>query len=225
MNFTREPLIETIITPREGYQLQLRSSKGQAQEEFIVEAVEVISFGKATFFRSLEKPKCFLVPVSDYELIEVREARQVLKTSATERGYKIGGGRETLLKTAKDEISEPEPTATASAEPRTDKRRERRRSRKKHTKGEGDQVEREEENAEAPSTPEVKTKKAEKPTLIPPPTTLISESITRYKALQAAAETENEDKVKSVLIPPPPFPVRLETEDLGSDEEQPELPF
>lgn len=94
MDFTREPIIETIITPKEGCKLVVRSSKNTGQEEYFVDAVEVISFGQSSFFRSLERPKPFLVPVSDYELLEVREARMVLKSVGIDRSIKIGGGRE-----------------------------------------------------------------------------------------------------------------------------------
>ena len=135
MNFTREPLVETVITPKEGYKLVVRSSKGGEQDDFFVDAVEVISFGNACFFRSLEKPKCFLVPVSDYEILEVRESRMVLKTSGTERGIKIGGGRETSLKLPKEETPIQEIEATAIVEQRAEKRRERRRSRKRRKGG------------------------------------------------------------------------------------------
>lgn len=94
MNFTREPIIETVITPREGHKLVVRSSKGNGQEDYYVDAVEVVSFGHSFFFRSLEKPKSFLVPVSDYEILELRETRMVLKNVPAERSIKIGGGRE-----------------------------------------------------------------------------------------------------------------------------------
>ena len=94
MDFTREPIIETIITAREGYRLVIRSSKNIGQEEHFVDAVEVVSFGSAFFFRSLERPKPFLVPVVDYEILEVREPRMVLKTPVHEGSVKIGGGRE-----------------------------------------------------------------------------------------------------------------------------------
>jgi len=96
VDFTREPIIETIITPKEGCKLVVRSSKNTGQEEYFVDAVEVVSFGQASFFRSLERPKPFLVPVSDYELLEVREARMVLKSVGTDRSIKIGGGRESV---------------------------------------------------------------------------------------------------------------------------------
>ena len=65
MNFTREPIIETIISPKEGYKLLVRSSKGESrQKNIIVDAVEVVSFGRAFFFRSLERPKAFFVPAA-----------------------------------------------------------------------------------------------------------------------------------------------------------------
>jgi hypothetical protein len=89
VDFTREPIIETIITPREGHRLVIRSSKSMGQEEHFVEAVEVVSFGNAFFFRSTERPKPFLVPVADYEILEVREQRLVLKAQSPESSVKI----------------------------------------------------------------------------------------------------------------------------------------
>lgn len=94
MDFTREPIIETVITPRDGYKIVVRSSKSIGQEEYFVESVEVVSFGEASFFRSMERPKAFLVPVSDYEVLEVREARIVLKNVGLDRSIKIAGGKE-----------------------------------------------------------------------------------------------------------------------------------
>lgn len=94
MDFTREPIIETVITPRDGYKIVVRSSKTVGQEEYFVDSVEVVSFGGASFFRSMERPKAFLVPVSDYEVLEVREARIVLKNVGLDRSIKIAGGKE-----------------------------------------------------------------------------------------------------------------------------------
>jgi hypothetical protein len=94
VNFTREPIIETVITPREGCKLVVRSSKGASQEDYFVDAVEVVSFGHSFFFRSQERPKSFLVPVSDYEILETKETRMVLKNVSSDRSIKIGGGRE-----------------------------------------------------------------------------------------------------------------------------------
>ena len=97
MNFTREPIIETVITPREGCKLVVRNSKGVG-EEYFVDAIEVVSFGRSFFFRSLERPKSFLVPVSDYEVLELKEIRMALKNASAERSIKIGGGRETPVR-------------------------------------------------------------------------------------------------------------------------------
>lgn len=102
MDFTREPIIETVITPKEGCTLVVRSSKGSGQEEHFVDAIEVVVFGNAIFFRSLERPKAFLVPASDYEVLEVRETRLVLKNVGLDRSIKIAGGREAPLRSGRE---------------------------------------------------------------------------------------------------------------------------
>lgn len=145
VDFTREPIIETIITPKEGCKLVVRSSKNAGQEEYFVDAVEVVSFGQASFFRSLERPKPFLVPIADYEILEVREARMVLKSVGIDRSIKIGGGREAVSRMVKGEKepveaatkSESSTGAEASAEAKTEgrpgleKKRDRRRQYRK----------------------------------------------------------------------------------------------
>lgn len=143
MDFTREPIIETIVTPREGFKLALRSSKGIGQEEYFVEAVEIVSFGTALFFRSLERPKCFMVPVTDYEILEVREARMVLKNVGVDSTIKIAGGRdgaegrreqrprqparEAVERPAEVEENASLAKAAPTGEARPEKKRERRR--------------------------------------------------------------------------------------------------
>lgn len=102
MDFTREPIIETVITPKEGCTLVVRSSKSSGQEEHFVDAIEVVVFGNAIFFRSLERPKAFLVPASDYEVLEVRETRLVLKNVGLDRSIKIAGGREAPLRSGRE---------------------------------------------------------------------------------------------------------------------------
>lgn len=139
MDFTREPVIETVITPKEGSKLVIRSSKGNGQEEYFVDAVEVVTFGNSIFFRSLERPKPFLVPASDYEVLEVREARIVLKNVGLERSIKIGGGREAAPRAQKEpqeeklEIAQEVPAdATAGkVDARNDRKRDRRRGQRK----------------------------------------------------------------------------------------------
>lgn len=171
MDFTREPIIETVITPRDGYKIVVRSSKTSGQEEHFVDAVEVISFGGTTFFRSLERPKAFLVPASDYEVLEVREARVVLKNVGLDRSIKIAGGRETPMRSSredkredkreerssdrKDESSEsatgPQEIAT-SAESKSEgrgQRRDRRRGRGRR-RGDSDESQRESQGQVSP---------------------------------------------------------------------------
>lgn len=200
MDFTREPIIETVITPRDGCKLVVRSSKSSGQEEYFVDAVEVVAFGNAQFFRSIEKPKAFLVPVSDYEVLEVREARMVLKNVGVERTIKIGGGRESAPKAPRehihDKIEHPEPSVSevaapgeAKAEARVDKKRDNKRRHTRRRRGrEGEVEETAGEIQPVTASTEVISSEA-KPipvvpfvsSLLPPPPTLISESIARYR--------------------------------------------
>lgn len=101
MYFTREPVIETVITAREGYKLSIRNSKHIAQDPFVVEALEVISLGTTCFFRNCDHSKPFIVPAADYEVMEVRDAKINLKAVGLDRGIKIAGGREAVIKLPK----------------------------------------------------------------------------------------------------------------------------
>jgi hypothetical protein len=222
VNFTREPIIETIITPKEGYKLSVRSSKSEPGEEYLVDALEVVSFGQSLFFRSLEKPKSFLVPVSDYEVVEVKETRAVLK-NAQFGTVKIGGGREATLRRESDEeeAAVPDEVQEENTEQPQEaggrfggRKRDRRRHGGRRRPEDRPQLEmppRQEpvEGAalEQPSTP------PPMPTLIPPPSTLISDTIGRYKEQQAAEkppQTPGEEttlnrvalETKTILSPP-----------------------
>jgi hypothetical protein len=203
VHFTREPIIETIITPREGYKLLIKGSKSGSTEEYQVDAVEVISFGHCFFFRSMEKPRSFLLPITDYEIVEVKEVRMTLKHLVPERTIKIGGGKES--RSASDIPAEPalmEPPAPTPAqieakaieeenapqtEIRSERRRERRRLNKRRRLEERIKEEnREEEKEEAPGSPS-----ESKPlfgSLLPPPPLLISETMSRYKEKSEVSE-------------------------------------
>lgn len=206
MNFTREPIIETVITPREGCKLAVRSSKGNDQEDYYVDAVEVVSFGHSFFFRSQERPKSFLVPVSDYEIIELKETRMVLKNVATERSIKIGGGRETPPRPQqqqREELREEEPQQQQrpSMDRKRDKRRRGRRGRDRD-RHEMPQEQREAPPHDEPShephhnemAPSYAEGEEKAPAIIsklfPPPPTLIKETLSRYKP---AEPTEGSD--------------------------------
>ncbi|MBS0647933.1 MAG: hypothetical protein JSS10_01760 [Verrucomicrobia bacterium] len=225
MNFTREPVIETVIVPREGCRLVLRSSKNDSQEEFTVDAVEIVSFGHALFYRCLEKPRPFLVPVSDYEVVEAKESRVVLKNAPVERTIKIGGGREGSLRKEEEEEDQVLPIALeeevadespTQPQPSHDKKRDRgRRNRRRRALEERDEMRHrvEEQTAAAPSeSRESKEHREPKPAapkepqpfthLIPPPTTLISHNIQKYKDQQSGqppqeSEPKREEEPKS----------------------------
>lgn len=217
VDFTREPIIETIITPKDGCKLVIRSSKSTGQEEYFVDALEVVSFGHSLFYRSIERPKAFLVPAADYEVLEVRETRMILKNVGVERTIKIGGGRESA-KTAREASEklepatiQPEPVAAPTenlapvlegkGEVRLDKKRDKRRQyRRRRGREEGaEEGAQEGEDArekedllkvESPLEPVNGKGEKEEPApgintfispLLPPPPTLISESIARYR--------------------------------------------
>ena len=175
MDFTREPLVETIITPKEGFKLVLRASSGNSDEEYSVGAVEVVSFGKCYFFRSLEKPKAFLLPMTEYEVVEARETRTVLKKPQIDKSIKIGGGKNGTPKAEKrsDEAQGDEP-----------KKKEKKRTRKRRPSKAEKEVaapSTEGERGTPPSVPEGGETPAPRRTLLPPPTSLISDQIDRYK--------------------------------------------
>ncbi|MCB1118562.1 MAG: hypothetical protein KDK65_01235 [Chlamydiia bacterium] len=203
MDFTREPIIETIISPREGCKLVVRSSKSVGQEEFFVDAVEVVSFGSSFFFRSLEKPKPFLVPASDYEVLEVREARIMLKQASAEKSVKQPPAKEPSLE-AKQEPKE-------QVDRKRDKRRSSRRGKTKTEKPKQDAEPTEEKGEELPAEyTEEKPKKASLTaatnflsSLLTPPTQLISDKMS--KAPQPSAEAEQEEvHFQRIQDPEPP---------------------
>lgn len=88
MDFTREPIIETIIAPRDGCRLVIRNTKGGNNEEYLVDSVEVVCFGNSYFFRSSERCKCFLLPVTDYEIIESKDSMPSLKIPSSDKSIK-----------------------------------------------------------------------------------------------------------------------------------------
>lgn len=207
MNFTREPIIETIISPKEGYKLLVRNSKGENFEEHYVDAIEVVSFGRAFFFRSMERPKAFLVPVGDYEVLEVKEARVALKNVSHEKSIKIGGGREAAIRPAQKEQA-PAPTEGEAPLPgaeetvletaidsRMDRKRDRRRHRRRRGHEERTVEQKPQESRHKEENKDEGSEEEEKApplfsTLIPPPPTLISETLSRYREKEAEAKEQ-----------------------------------
>ncbi len=194
----------------------VRSSKGNGQEDYYVDAVEVVSFGHSFFFRSLEKPKSFLVPASDYEILELRETRMVLKNVSAERAIKIGGGRDAPPRPREpaprevspeedretQEASSSEEPSVASADSKGgDRKRDRRR---RGRRGGQNRVATPVPHAGADNTPGAPiegveqmegSSSVEEPKapsfiskLFPPPPTLIKETLGRYKMNEPVEE-------------------------------------
>ncbi|MEM8727453.1 MAG: hypothetical protein AAGE99_01885 [Chlamydiota bacterium] len=170
MDFTRQPLVETVITPKEGFKLIIRAINSTTQEEYAVGAIEVVSFGNCYFFRSLEKPKVFLLPMTGYEVVESRETQAVLKKPQIEKSIKISGSKKTIGK--KDESKEEKEEAP--------KKHEKKRLRKKRS-SKDEKVEAS-GNEERVLNEKIKEEVLQqRRVLLPPPTSLISDQIDRYK--------------------------------------------
>lgn len=204
MHFTREPIVETIITPREGHKLVVKSTKSSGGEEFFVDALQVICMGTSIFYRSLEKPRPFVVPAQDFEVLEVRDTKMTLKIPQADEKIKIAGGREAPLKHTKEPTEEI--TVQEISEPPSHRKKESRRFRKKKR---DDVVHPPTE--EAPS-PELSAEREERMSmLIPPPSTLISETIARYKNIPGFASAFFEKEEAASTTP----------DDTASEEDEP----
>lgn len=185
MHFTRDPIIETVITPRDGHRLLLQNLRDPEQEPYLVDAIEVISFGHSFFYRSLERPRPFLVPIAEYELVEVKETKMALKLPGSEQAIKIAGGKD---------------AQPPRREERNDSRPSRKDRRKKGRQERGDEVAAPiPEREELPATDQPVLEE-EKPAsfiskLFPPPSMLIKDTIGRYKTMEVSAE-------EAALVPP-----------------------
>jgi hypothetical protein len=208
VHFTREPIVESVITPREGCKLVVRNSKGIGQEEHFVDAVEVVNFGPSCFYRSLERPKPFLVPCSDYEVLEVRETRVVLRhVAAAEKGTRA----------SKEKASDEAPpkkssTRKESAIRKTEAAPEPKKERRKRRRKTADETPKEGVSAAESSAPAAESGDEETPKVsrvIPPPQKLISESIGRYKEMLVSEAKEEQ----------PPAEAPTSTEDTPDLEE------
>jgi hypothetical protein len=175
--------------------------------------VEVVSFGHAFFYRSLERPKAFLVPITDFEILEAKETRVALKTATHDRNIKIGGGREASMRMtprepvpekegeiaaeSEEQISETSPEPAMNSRP--EKRRDRHRRRRRGGRSSDDAQWQERKNQEPQETAaegaaeggggavdEAKVSSPIFSNLIPPPPTLISATLSRYKGKEFA---------------------------------------
>jgi hypothetical protein len=245
VDYTREPIVETVITPKDGHRLTVRNSKNTGQEEFVVDAVEVVTFGVSCFFRSLERPRAFMVPVSDYEILEVRETKLALKAASLEGPVRIPSGPKPVSREPerrKPPQREPEPPVPAveaekppergAEEVPSEHRHERRSDRRR---GQRRRRGRDEGHSEVPPPREEKVDEvsphapAEPPvprqsSVLPPPQTLIRDDLERlrqneqYKGAFYLRESEEPKKTSDVDdIPIVPF-------NLQGDDEPPARP-
>lgn len=181
MNFTREPIVETIISAKEGYKLSIKSSKTTNGEEYLVDAVEVVSYHGSFFYRCQERPKTFFIPANDFEIVEVKETRILIKNPNIDKNIKIAGGKEKQAK--------------AEEQPKEAPKQEQKREKKKGRRGKTKVIEAKEQQ---PKPKEIKEsteeKDQDKPSvfshLLTPPTGLISETLVKYKQ-ETTPETLN----------------------------------
>lgn len=196
MNFTREPILETIISAKDGYKLSIKSSKGNENEEYLVDAVEVVSFGGSFFYRCQERPKTFFIPAGDFEIVEVKETRILIKNPNIDKNIKIAGGNKEQQKQTKpeDQIAKDAPKYQ---EQKRDKKKGR-RNKPKTVEADKEETKEAADKSKAPATPTApaaqdgKAPEQPKPSvfshLLTPPTGLISDSLEKYKQ-ESAPET------------------------------------
>lgn len=218
MHFTREPIIETVITPRDGNRLVVRSSKGD-KEEYSVEALEVVSFNNALFFRSTERPNSFLLPVTDYEVVETKELRSALKVASGDRSIRIGGGREASVRPPQpreqqeEESSEGVEEREQPSNERFDKKRDNnRRRRGRRREPQNEQQKQEHVSEERSNEPELAAQTVDKESvevapsfiskLFPPPPVLIKETLSRYKIVEEEAPSQKQEFPEEMLEEP-----------------------
>jgi hypothetical protein len=219
VNFTREPIIETIISAREGFKLSLKSSKTAAGEEILVDAIEVVSFGGSFFYRCSEKAKPFFIPAGDYEIVEVRETRLVLKTANVEKAIKIGGGKDSHKHNKPQpapatEVSDLEEKIQVASEESPPLRQEGKRDKKRYRKKKGNNNNHREDRSsasvspsgevQAPKEGEIITSASMFSHLLRPPENLISESLQKkYRKEELLTAPEVASAVTSKGETPP----------------------
>lgn len=238
MHFTREPIVESVLSARDGYKLVLKNSKLASTTDISAEVIEIVSFTGTLFYRSQDRSKNFLLPASDFEISEVKDARLVLKNISLEKSSKLQNFQRettTVEPDFDDEESKAEDNATqvdqevsnqqaSGQNTRLERRRERRRNRRRRHSEERQSDDKKDAAVAEVSTQEEPLEKVTTeemshanviPTLnlIPPPTTLISQTLARYKEKPQEAEQNPtiviEENFEQQTFEPP-----LEPEDL-----------
>ena len=185
MNFTREPIIESIISSNDGYKLRLTklNNRGNDCEDFLVDALELVTYGRTCFYRHKEKPKSFLVPVSEYEITEVRDARLSLKYATIDKSIKI-----TAEKEVKKTDSRGQNVKNPSKQDSKSKIESKRNTKKTNS------VKTSEKNKDTKNNTEIDPSVIK---VLAPPSSLISDSLKKYKSIDIG------DKENLALLSPP----------------------
>ena len=214
MNFTREPILETIIAAKEGYKLRLKSTKNDGAAEYLVDAVEVVSFGTTFFYRSGEPAHTFFVPAQDFEIVQVRQARLMLKTPV-DKAVKIAGGAEAGKKSSAEKATDKK-KKKAPKEAKNTKSSEKKETAevvaekkepsvatpaKKASKGKGT---RKTAKGQKEKGEEIVSKEIMQPSmfshLLRPPEALISDTIGQYQDIIDKQKEEKADEKKEAMV-------------------------
>lgn len=255
MHFTREPIIESILSARDGFKLVLKNSKMTSGAEISAEVIEIVSFSGNIFYRSQDRSKNFLLPASDFEVQEIKDSRLVLKNISLEKSNKQQNpSKEASIKELEEDlvaeesgdieaVSEPVQTgssaqASSGSSSRLERRRERRRNRRRRqmeektvqdkpsASSDSQEGEISEQAGEEVKGTEVSNISIPTLNLIPPPTTLISQTLARYKEKElqseaiesVAAQSHSTESVPVIVIEEKKeersFEIPLEPEDL-----------
>jgi hypothetical protein len=240
------------LSARDGFKLVLKNSKMTTGSEVSAEVIEIVSFSGNVFYRSQDRSKNFLLPASDYEVQEVKDSRLVLKNISLDKSNKLQNPpKEASVREIEEElvaeemgdveaVSEPAQASSSGSSSRLERRRERRRNRRRRQmeeKATQDKqpalsIDSQEAEKVEESFDEIKTDEASLaapiPTinLIPPPTTLISQTLARYKEKEVQADSSEMNKEENAVVEQAPvivieekkeersFEIPLEPEDL-----------
>ncbi|OGN61472.1 MAG: hypothetical protein A3F09_04740 [Chlamydiae bacterium RIFCSPHIGHO2_12_FULL_49_11] len=177
MNFTREPILESIISARDGHKILVKSTKHSTEGEFFVDAVEVVSFGPQIFYRCLEKPRPFFLPASDFLIEEVKDQKVAIRHTVEGKNTKVIT-TESVAEKASDE---------SQGDKGKNKDKRRRRGGKKESKQNGalrsedESVSLEEESLTEKPVHHDELSSEVKARLLKPPEGLISVSLQKYR--------------------------------------------
>lgn len=160
MYYTREPIILSVLSAKEGYNLVLKSTKISNEEPYAVASVSIVNFSGAIFYRSLFD-RDFLLPVSDYIVVEEKQVKLNVKL-ATKKN---------------DEIKQPKRASknksTKESRQQKPKKQKNIESESKETEQLTDHEKKSKKDTSLVSAKEVSEKKATKPVILPPPTNLV----------------------------------------------------